>query len=129
MAQLPTQLQANFTSLLRIKGQSIDAGVMATNHKERQRCWEHWSNLIAPFHHVDPKLTNLPTTQCIELLTAFAKHVHHGNCGQGQQVRAGTIQVAVCAIGKTFEMDGCPNPLYCAKGRYWLPLEWQIEGY
>ena len=46
-----------------------------------------------------------------------------------KQVRAGTVQVAVCAIGKTFEMDRRPNPLYCAKGRYWLPLERQIEGY
>ena len=46
-----------------------------------------------------------------------------------KKVRAGTIQVAVCAISKTFKMDGCPNPLYCTKGRYWLPLKCQIEGY
>ena len=102
---------------------------MAANHKERERYWQHWSDFITPFHHVDPKLTNIPTAQCIELLTAFTKHVCNGSCGHGQQVRAGTIQVAVCAISKTFEMDRRPNPLYCAEGRYWLPLKHQIEGY
>jgi hypothetical protein len=102
---------------------------VAANHKERERYWQHWSDFIAPFRHVDPKLTNIPTAQRIELITAFAEHVRHGSCGRRQQVRAGTVQVAVCAIGKTFEMDGRPNPLYRAEGRYWLPLERQIEGY
>ena len=129
MAQLPPQLQDNFAHLLRTKGKSIDTGIMAANHKERERYWQHWSDFIAPFHHMDPKLTNIPTTQCIELITAFAEHVRHGSCSCGQQVRAGTIQVAVCAIGKTFEMDRHPNPLYHAEGRYWLPLKHQIEGY
>ena len=116
MAQLPPQLQDNFARLLQTKGKSINAGIMAANHKEWEHYWQHWSDFITPFCHVDAKLTNIPTTQCIKLITAFAEHVRHGHCGHGQQVRAGTIQVAVCAIGKTFEMDRCPNPLYRAEG-------------
>jgi hypothetical protein len=61
------------------------------------------------------------------ILTTFTKKVRSGTCGQGQWVRAGTVQVVVqvtvCAIGKTFELDRCPNLLYHAKGHYWLPLE------
>ena len=61
--QLPPQLQDNFANLLLTKGQSIDAGIVAANHKERERYWQHWSDFIAPFRHMDPKLTNIPTTQ------------------------------------------------------------------
>jgi hypothetical protein len=61
------------------------------------------------------------------ILTTFTKKVRSGTCSQGQQVRTGTIQVVVqvmvSAISKTFELDRCPNLLYHAKGRYWLPLE------
>ena len=72
---------------------------------------------------MDPTLTTVSMLDCIELLTAFAEHVHTGACGQGIRVQAGTIQVMICAIGKTFELDGLPNPLYCTEGRYWLQLE------
>ena len=74
-------------------------------------------------------LTTVPMLDRIELLPAFAEHVLTGACGQGVRVRAGTIQVAICAIGKTFKLDGLSNPLYRTDGRYWLPLERQIEGF
>ena len=129
MVQLLPQLQDNFASLLQTKGQSINVGIMVVNHKERECYWDHWTNFVMPFHNMDPMLSIVPIIHQIELLTAFAEHIHKHNCGQGQQVRAGTIQVTVCAIGKTFELDGLMNPLYHTKGRYWLPLEHQIEGY
>ena len=50
--------------------------------------------------------TNIPIDDWIELISTFAEHVCTGTCGQGNQVCAGTIQVAVCAISKTFELDG-----------------------
>ena len=74
-------------------------------------------------------LTSVSTNDRIELLTAFAEHVRTGACGQGNRVRAGTVQVAICAIGKTFELDGLPNPSYRTEGRYWLQLERQLEGF
>ena len=123
MARLPPEQQASFSSLLQTKGQSIDAGVVAASHKERKRYWHHWERFIEPFRGVDPMFTTVSTLDRIKLLTAFAEHVRTGACGQGVQVRAGTIQVMICAIGKTFELDGLPNPLYRTEGRYWLQLE------
>ena len=123
MVQLLPEQQNSFTRLLRTKGQSVDAGIVAASHAERKRYWNHWKQFIAPFHDVDPLLTNIRTSDRIELITAFAEYIHTGACGQGNRVCAGTIQVAVCAIGKTFELDGRPNPLYHTEGRYWLQLE------
>ena len=74
-------------------------------------------------------LTMVSTYDRIELLTAFAEHVRTGTCSQGNRVCAGTVQVAICAISKTFELDGLPNPSYCTEGRYWLQLERQLEGF
>jgi hypothetical protein len=74
-------------------------------------------------------LTGVPNPERIELLAAFAERVRRGHCGNGNTVRAGTVQVALCAIGKTFEMDGLPNPTYRCEGKYWLQLERLIEGY
>jgi len=35
-----------------------------------------------------------------------------GNLGQGYQVKTGTVQDAIGAIGTAFELDGYDNPLY-----------------
>ena len=48
MAQLLPQLQDNFTCLLQTKGQSIDAGIVVMNHKERQCYWNHGQTLLHP---------------------------------------------------------------------------------
>jgi hypothetical protein len=74
-------------------------------------------------------LTEIPTDERIELLSTFAERVRNGDYGSGNRVRASTVQVALCAIGKTFEMDGRANPTYRSEGKYWLPIERQIEGY
>jgi integrase len=74
-------------------------------------------------------LTSVPTAERIELLSTFAERVRDGHCGNGNRVRAGTVQVALCAIGKSFEMDGRPNPTYRCEGKYWLQLERLIEAY
>ena len=99
------------------------------NHQERQRYWKHWTTFVKLFDGVDALLTDVPTDERIELLTAFAERVRDGGCGNGARVRAGTVQVALCAIGKTFEMDGRPNPTYRCDGKYWLQLERLLEGY
>jgi hypothetical protein len=74
-------------------------------------------------------LTDMPNSEHIELLTVFAERVRRGNYGNGTRVRAPTVQVALRAIGKTFEMDGLPNPTYRSKGKYWLQIERLIEAY
>jgi hypothetical protein len=93
------------------------------------RYWRHWRRFVKPFAGVDAMLTTVPTDERIELLAAFAERVRNGDYGKGTRVQAGTVQVALCAVGKTFEMDGRDNPTYRCEGKYWLQLERQIEGY
>jgi len=127
--RLPPEQQAGFTDLLRAKGRNVDAGVVEANHRERKRYWKHWQEFTNPFTGVDEMLTGVPDPERIELLTAFAERVRRGYYGNGTRVRAGTVQVALRAIGKTFEMDGLPNPTYRSEGKYWLQLERLIEAY
>ena len=78
---------------------------------------------------MDEMLTGVPDPERIELLTAFAEGVRQGHYSNSPRVRAGTVQVALRAIGKTFEMDGLPNPTYRSEGKYWLQIERLIEAY
>ena len=61
-------------------------------------------------------LTDVPDPDRIDLLLGFAHRVRQGDYGDGAQVRAGSVQVALRAIGKTFELEGLPNPTYRSKG-------------
>jgi hypothetical protein len=90
---------------------------MAVNHRERKCYWKHWTAFIKPFAGVDSLLTNVPVSdEQIKLLTAFAEQVREGHCGHVITVQAGTIQVMLCTIGKTFKLDGLPNPAYYCEG-------------
>jgi hypothetical protein len=116
---LPPEQQAGFADLLRAKGGNVDAGVVEANHRERKRYWKHWKEFVNPFTGVDEEmLTGVPDPERIELLTAFAERVWRGHYGNGTRVRAGTVQVTLRAIGKTFEMDGLTkNPTYRSEGK------------
>ena len=129
MEHLPPEYQAEFAHLLRTARADVDAGVVAANHHERVRYWTHWEAYIRPFTHLDAMLTNVPVPTRIDLLLGFACRVRRGDYGDGCQVRAGTIQVALRAVGMTFELEGLPNPTYRSEGRYWLKLQRQIEAY
>jgi hypothetical protein len=74
-------------------------------------------------------LSEVPTSERIERFTSFAQWVREENCGNGSRVRAAAVQVALCAIGKTFEMDGRPTPPYRSEGKYWLAIERLIEAF
>jgi hypothetical protein len=99
------------------------------NHHERKRYWRHWCNFIAPVRGVDPMLTDVCVDVRIDLLIAFAEWVRAGNAGKGHRVRCPTVQVALRAIGATFELAGKANPTYRSEGRYWLALERQLESF
>jgi hypothetical protein len=94
-----------------------------------KRYWKHWKVFVNPFTGVDEMLTGVPDPERIELLTAFAERLRRGHYGNGTRVRAATVQVALHAIGKTFEMDGLTNPNYRSEGKYWLQIERLIEAY
>lgn len=65
-----------------------------------------WLNYIAPFHDMDELVTKVPDPLQIELLLRFAHRVRWGHYGDGTKVSTGSVQVALCAIGKTFELAG-----------------------
>jgi hypothetical protein len=98
---------------------------MAANHNERVHYWTHWEEYLAPFHGMDAMLTDVPDPVRINLLLG----VRRGDYGEGHQVLAGTVQVALHAVGKTFELEGLPNPTYRSEGKYWLMIQHQIEAY
>jgi hypothetical protein len=105
-------------------------GVLAQTQKVRLQYWTHWAHFAQQFH-MDPFLRGVNTPSRVALLSAFAHHVSEGKTGQGHQVRSGSVQDALCAIGKTFELDLQPNPTYQvgAYGQYWAPLRDMLRGY
>jgi hypothetical protein len=74
-------------------------------------------------------LTNVNDKDRIDLLITFAQWIRAGNGGNGHQVRCASVQVALRAIGATFELAGQANPTYRSEGRYWLALERQLEAF
>jgi hypothetical protein len=77
-------------------------------------------------------LPGIPLGQQIELISTFARRVREGKyrVREGTDpVRCPTVQVALRAIGATFELAHKPNPTYRAEGRYHRALEHQLEGY
>ena len=78
-------------------------------------------------------LQTLPDQQRVDLLCAFAARVRSGALGKGHQVRCGTVQVALRAIGATFELAEQPNPTYnpytINKATYWKRISQLLETY
>ena len=132
MVMLPFEQQASFASLCRDIGSDIDLGVVALSHQERKRYWQFWCAWIEPFHHVDPMLTGLRNDKRQTLLCGFARRVRTGTYNARNNYKPvwhATVQVALRAIGTTFELDAKPNPLYHSEGQYWKGLERLIESY
>lgn len=130
MENISVQHKAEYADLFRAARNDIDAGVVAANTQERKRYWGHWTQFVKPLRHVDPMLTwtttgrDIPVGTRTILLGAFARRVRIGKYTRdGNGVRAQTVQVALRAIGATFELVGKPNPTYRSEGRYWLPIQ------
>jgi len=104
---------------------------VAQTEKVRLRYWAHWAHFCADLHHLDPLLQGLDDRSRIDLLLSFARYVREGHAGRGHQVRAGSVSTALCAIGKTFELDDRPNPTYkpTAYKHHWEALARQLRAY
>jgi len=101
---------------------------VASNNQQRNRHWGHWQRFLPP--HIEPHLQNIHREEQISIIQAFIEWVRQGNTGRGYQVRAGTVQDAIGAIGKTFELDGYTNPLYRpGTTSYHICIERQIEAF
>ena len=106
MENASTRHQTHLTRLFTAARRASANGVVAQTEKVRLRYWIHWAYFCHDVCHVDPLLHDVTNCQSrIDLLTAFAAYVRQGNAGRGHQVRIGSVQDALCAIGKTFELD------------------------
>ena len=132
MAAAPPQHQAELARLYRLAREDATHGVVDQTHKVRLRYWTHWSNYIHRNHpHLDPFLRGVEDPTRVDILSGFARFVREGHAGRGHQVRAGSVQAALCAVGQAFELDCRANPLYQkgAYGTYWRYLRSIIDCY
>ena len=131
MANAPAAQQARLASLYSAARRDSACGVLAQTQKVRLRYWTHWEHFCWELHHLDPFLDGTPLPQQVALLQGFARYVRQGNAGRGHRVQAGSVQDALCAIGKTFELELLPNPVYqlYSPQRYWEPLRAMLSAY
>jgi len=128
MDHVPARQKDNWKTLLHAANQHVTHGVVAANNEQRIRYWRHWRNHL--WANLHPCLQNVDREEQIAILQVFAERVRCGNFRRGLQVRAGTVQDALAAIGKTCELDGYPNPLYQAGTNYYhIRLARQLEAY
>ncbi len=125
---MPVAEQATWKSLFNSVNADTNAGVVASTHATRQRYWRHWQEFLPP--GFDPYLQDLAPAERIALLQGFARRVREGGFGRGKQVKVGSVQTALGAVGKTIELDGIVNPLHCpGTTNYHAALTMQMETY
>ncbi len=101
---------------------------MASTLATRERYWRHWTTFLPP--NIDPYLQNLAPAKRLLVLHVFARWVREGKYGRGQQVKTGSVQTALGAIGKTIELAGYENPLHrLGTTSYHAALALQTETY
>jgi len=130
LADAPTTQRGELSRLFSAARRDATNGVLDQSQKVRLRYWTHWS-YFAGLCGMDPFLRGVDTPARVAVLQAFARHVREGHAGRGHQVRAASVQDALCAVGKTFELDLQPNPTYQvgAYKQYWAPLRDMLRGY
>jgi len=132
VADAPPARQDQLARLYAAARRDSTNGVVAQTQKVRLRYWTHWSHFCRTVHNnVDPFLDGVSKAKRVALLEAFARYIREGNAGRGHTVRAGSVQDALCAVGKIFELDLRPNPIY-QEGtyrHYWEPLNSILRKY
>jgi len=128
VASLPPAQQPIWQDLLSAANHHISTGVVAANNQQCNHYWHHWCSFL-PLH-IDPYLQNAPRDDQIVILQAFIEWTHSGQLGHGHQVKAGSVQDTISAIGKTFELAGFANPLYQPSTvKYQLCIACQMEAF
>ena len=130
MAHAPAKQQAELAHLYSLTRRACANGVVDQTAKVRLRYWAHWQHFCWK-HQVEPFLNDLSQQAGVDHICNFASWVREGNAGRGNQVRVGSVQEALRAVGKTFELAGLDNPTYIpAKYEtYWYRLKLQVESY
>ena len=131
MALASPPLQHQLASLYLAARRDTCNGVVAATQKVRLRYWTHWAHFCANIHQLDPFLRNTPIPARVELAQAFARYVRDGHAGRGHRVRVGSVQTALCAVGKTFQLAHLPSPIYRSQheDKHWHALTQQLNTY
>jgi len=117
-----------WTRLCNAVNEDTVAGIVASTRTTRERYWRHWEKFIP--RGFDPYLQDVDRTKQIALLQLFARWVREGAAGRGRQVKTGSIQAALGAIGKTIELAGFDNPLHrTGTNIYHAAIAMQTETY
>ena len=82
---------------------------METTAKKRQAHWKRWVSYVLPLG-VDPYLQQTPYGHRVRALSGFAARVRSGVYGRKRQVKIGSINSAIAAIGTTISLDRGVNP-------------------
>ena len=121
------EVKSNFRNVQ----QALADGIVETTAKERRRFWAAWTLWLAnTFPTIDPLCLSQSTAVQIELLAAFGTHVQYGGFSkQKSQVCTKTVQVALGAVTKKFELDGQQNPLVNPQGGYTQKIKQLLSGF
>ena len=82
---------------------------MEETSRKRKTHWKHWVAYVFPLG-VDPYLRETPYSIRVRALSGFAARVRSGVYGRKKQIRAGTVNSALTAIGTTISLDRGVNP-------------------
>ena len=97
--------------------------------KKRRTHWKRWVAYVLPLG-VDPHLYETPYNIRVRALSGFAAHVRSGIYGRKKQVRAGTVNSALTAIGTTISLARGINPTKVDHTNNLLPrLAQMLEGW
>ena len=102
---------------------------MEETTKNRDKYWTRWVAYVAPLG-VDPYLQKTTYAHQARLLSGFAARVRVGAFGRGKQIKVGTVNCALTAIGTTISLDIGLNPTKLAHSDRLIPrLSQMIEGW
>jgi hypothetical protein len=127
MEKIPLLQQDDYVRDFSTGWTAVEHGIVDAKNETRRKFWKDWCGYIKPFN-TSPYLDD-SRTDTLLILVGFAERVWKGNYGRGKAVGVQQVTVALCAIGKTCELAGKPNPVYRAEQKYLLPIERQVECY
>ena len=109
MDRLPPFLKNRYESDFHLADEGFYRGRMEETSRKRKTHWKRWVTYVIPLG-VDPYLHETPYTVRVRALSGFAARVRSGTYGCKKQVRAGTVNSALTAIGTTISLDRGVNP-------------------
>ncbi len=109
MDRLPHFLKNRYESDFYLADEAFYGGRMEETARKRKIHWQRWTSYVFPLG-VDPYLHETPYVHRVRALSGFAARVRSGVYGRKKQVRAGTVNSALTAIGTTIALARGVNP-------------------